>query len=55
MSYRERQILHAFTYIWNFEDKTNKYSKTETDLQMREQLVNIGSVSERGDEVGRGN
>ena len=26
---RQRQILYEITYIWNIENKMNKYSKTE--------------------------
>ena len=29
-----RQILYEITYKWNLENKTNVYSKTETDSQI---------------------
>ena len=34
MSDRERQILYAFTYMWNLIQQTSEYSKKEADSQI---------------------
>lgn len=54
-SYKERQILYVFTYIWNFKDKTNKnIAKQKQTYRSENKLVNLGSVNEGGDEIGGG-
>ena len=34
MSDRERQILYAFTYMWNLIQQSSEYSKKEADSQI---------------------
>ena len=31
---RERQIMYVITYLWNLKNKTDEFSKTETDSQV---------------------
>ena len=37
MSYRERQILYDFTYMWNLKNKTNEQTKQKQSYRYRDQ------------------